>query len=83
MPARRVDVAKQISAVQPSLKRANREMLHNHLETRFPAAVLDEYGQVARDGQIDALKFTPAQAGPQAAVSSAAGPGSASRQEKR
>jgi Metal-sensitive transcriptional repressor len=63
-----VDVAKQISAVQPSLKRANRVMLRKHLETCYPAAVLDEYGQIAVDELIDALQFAPAQAGPHAIV---------------
>lgn len=31
-----VDVMKQISAVQSSLERANRVMLHNHLRRAFP-----------------------------------------------
>ncbi|KPN44779.1 copper-sensing transcriptional repressor CsoR [Mycobacterium intracellulare] len=61
-----VDVMKQISAVQSSLERANRVMLHNHLETCFSAAVLDGRGQVAIDELIDAVKFTPALTGPQA-----------------
>ena len=59
---------KQISAVQPSPERANRVMLQNHLETCISAAVLDRHGQVAIDELIDALKFTPAQAGPQETV---------------
>jgi CsoR family transcriptional regulator, copper-sensing transcriptional repressor len=61
-----VDVMKQISAVQSSLERANRVMLHNHLETCFSAAVLDGRGQAAIDELIDAVKFTPALTGPQA-----------------
>ena len=61
-----VDVMKQISAVQSSLERANRVMLHNHLETCFSAAVRGDRGQVAIDELIDALKFTPALTGPQA-----------------
>jgi DNA-binding FrmR family transcriptional regulator len=67
-----VDVMKQISAVQSSLERANRVMLHNHLETCFSTEVLDGRGQVAIDELIDALKFTPALTGPQAQLSGAA-----------
>lgn len=54
-----VDVMKQISAVQSSLERANRVMLHNHLETCFSSAVLDGRGQAAIDELVDAVKFTP------------------------
>ncbi len=61
-----VDVMKQVSAVQSSLERANRVMLHNHLETCFSAAVLDGRGQAAIDELVDALKFSPALTGPQA-----------------
>jgi DNA-binding FrmR family transcriptional regulator len=67
-----VDVMKQISAVQSSLERANRVMLHNHLETCFSSAVLKGRGQAAIDELIDALKFTPALTGPQAQLSGAA-----------
>jgi DNA-binding FrmR family transcriptional regulator len=67
-----VDVMKQISAVQSSLERANRVMLHNHLETCFSSAVLDDRGQAAIDELIDAVKFTPALTGPQAQLSGAA-----------
>lgn len=67
-----VDVMKQISAVQSSLERANRVMLHNHLETCFSEAVLDGRGQPAIDELIDALKFTPALTGPQAQLTGAA-----------
>jgi CsoR family transcriptional regulator, copper-sensing transcriptional repressor len=67
-----VDVMKQISAVQSSLERANRVMLHNHLETCFSTAVLDGRGQAAIDELIDAVKFTPALTGPQAQLSGAA-----------
>lgn len=67
-----VDVMKQISAVQSSLERANRVMLHNHLETCFSAAVLDGRGQAAIDELIDAVKFTPALTGPQAQLTGAA-----------
>ncbi|WP_343603294.1 copper-sensing transcriptional repressor CsoR [Mycobacterium sp.] len=66
-----VDVMKQISAVQSSLERANRVMLHNHLETCFSAAVLDGRGHMAIDELIDAVKFTPALTGPQAQLSGA------------
>ena len=55
---------KQVSAVQSSLERANRVMLHNHLETCFSAAVLDGRGQAAIDELVDAIKFTPALTGP-------------------
>lgn len=61
-----VDVMKQISAVQSSLERTNRVMLHNHLETCFSAAVREGRGHAAIDELIDAVKFTPALTGPQA-----------------
>lgn len=67
-----VDVMKQISAVQSSLERANRVMLHNHLETCFSTEMLGGRGQAAIDELIDALKFTPALTGPQAQLSGAA-----------
>ncbi|KAA1249339.1 metal-sensitive transcriptional regulator [Mycobacterium simiae] len=67
-----VDVMKQISAVQSSLERANRVMLHNHLETCFSAAVLDGRGQAAIDELVDAVKFTPVLTGPQARLGGAA-----------
>lgn len=67
-----VDVMKQISAVQSSLERANRVMLHNHLETCFSSAVIDGRGQAAIDELIDAVKFTPALTGPQAQLGGAA-----------
>ncbi|OBI79819.1 copper-sensing transcriptional repressor CsoR [Mycobacterium sp. 1245805.9] len=63
-----VDVMKQISAVQSSLERANRVMLHNHLETCFSSAVLDGRGQAAIEELIDAVKFTPALTGPWAVL---------------
>ncbi len=66
-----VDVMKQISAVQSSLERANRVMLHNHLETCFSSAVLGGRGQAAIDELIDAVKFTPALTGPQAQLTGA------------
>lgn len=61
-----VDVMKQISATQSSLERANRIMLHNHLETCFSEAVLDGRGQSAIDELVEAVKFNPALTGPQA-----------------
>lgn len=67
-----VDVMKQISAVQSSLERANRVILHNHLETCFSSALLDGRGQVAIDELIDAVKFSPALTGPQAQLDGAA-----------
>ncbi|VDM90659.1 Copper-sensitive operon repressor [Mycobacterium basiliense] len=67
-----VDVMKQLSAVQSSLERANRVMLHNHLETCFSTAVLDGRGQAAIDELIDAVKFTPALTGPYAQLGGAA-----------
>ncbi|WP_343576749.1 copper-sensing transcriptional repressor CsoR [Mycobacterium sp.] len=67
-----VDVMKQISAVQSSLERANRVMLHNHLETCFSSAVLDGRGHAAIEELIDAVKFTPALTGPQAQLGGAA-----------
>jgi CsoR family transcriptional regulator, copper-sensing transcriptional repressor len=67
-----VDVMKQISAVQSSLERANRVMLHNHLETCFSEAVRDGRGNEAIDELIDAVKFTPALTGPQSQLGGAA-----------
>jgi len=61
-----VDVMKQISAVQSSLERTNRVMLHNHLETCFSSAVIDGRGHAAIEELLDAVKFTPALTGPQA-----------------
>ena len=66
-----VDVMKQVSAVQSSLERANRVMLHNHLETCFSSAVIDGRGQAAIDELVDAIKFTPALTGPLAQLSGA------------
>ncbi|GAB4966595.1 copper-sensing transcriptional repressor CsoR [Mycobacterium avium subsp. hominissuis] len=67
-----LDVMKQVSAVQSSLERANRVMLHNHLETCFSAEVLDGRGQAAIDELIDAVKFTPALTGPHTQLNGAA-----------
>lgn len=67
-----VEVMKQISAVQSSLERANRVMLHNHLETCFSAAVRDDRGQAAIDELIDAVKFTSALTGPDLHLNGAA-----------
>ncbi len=67
-----VEVMKQISAVQSSLERANRVMLHNHLETCFSSAVLGGRGQAAIDELIDAVKFTPALTGPDAQLNGGA-----------
>lgn len=64
-----VDVMKQISAVQSSLERANRVMLHNHLETCFSEAVVTGAGQAAIQELVDAVKFTPALTGPEARLS--------------
>lgn len=66
-----VDVMKQISATQSSLERANRIMLHNHLETCFSEAVLAGRGQPAIDELIEAVKFNPALTGPHAQVTGA------------
>jgi DNA-binding FrmR family transcriptional regulator len=66
-----VDVMKQISAVQSSLERANRVMLHNHLETCFSSAVVDGRGQAAVEELIEAVKFTAALTGPQAQLGGA------------
>jgi DNA-binding FrmR family transcriptional regulator len=66
-----VDVMKQVSAVQSSLERANRVMLHNHLETCFSSAVIVGRGHAAIDELVDAIKFTPALTGPLAQLSGA------------
>lgn len=63
-----VDVMKQLSATQSSIERANRIMLHNHLETCFSEAVLAGRGQPAIDELVEAVKFNPALTGPQANV---------------
>ena len=63
-----VDVMKQISATQSALERANRVMLHNHLETCFSEAVVDGRAASAIDGLVDALKFSPALTGPDACL---------------
>lgn len=76
-----VDVMKQISAVQSSLERANRVMLHNHLETCFSSAVLNGRGPAAIDELIDAVKFTPALTGPEAQLTGAAVGEAAAEQE--
>jgi DNA-binding FrmR family transcriptional regulator len=65
-----VDVMKQISAVQASLERANRIMLHNHLETCFSDAVVAGRREAAIQELVDALKFTPALTGPNAQLAS-------------
>ena len=67
-----VDVMKQIAAVQSSLERANRVMLHNHLETCFSEAVTSGDGPAAIQELVDAVKFTPALTGPAARMSGAA-----------
>lgn len=67
-----VDVMKQLSATQSSLERANRIMLHNHLETCFSEAVLAGRGQPAIDELVESVKFNPALTGPQAQLSGAA-----------
>lgn len=59
-----VDVMKQISAVQASLERANRVILHNHLETCFSEAVRSGEGAAAITELVDAVKFTSALTGP-------------------
>jgi len=67
-----VDVMKQIAAVQASLERANRVMLHNHLETCFSEAVLAGHGPAAISELVDAVKFTPALTGPKARLAGTA-----------
>lgn len=67
-----VDVMKQISAVQASLERANRVMLHNHLETCFSEAVLAGCGPAAISELVDAVKLTPALTGPDARLTGTA-----------
>jgi CsoR family transcriptional regulator, copper-sensing transcriptional repressor len=63
-----VDVMKQISAVQSALERANRVMLHNHLETCFSQAVVGGQGEKAIAELVDALKFSSALTGPDTAL---------------
>ncbi|WP_041324623.1 metal-sensitive transcriptional regulator [Mycobacterium marinum] len=67
-----VEVTKQISAVQSSLERANRVMLHNHLERCFLVAVPGGRGRAAIDELIDAVKLTPALTGQQVELGGAA-----------
>ncbi len=59
-----VDVMKQVSAVQASLERVNRVMLHNHLETCFADAVRGGDSTAAIIELVDAVKFTPVLTGP-------------------
>ena len=67
-----VDVMKQISAVQSALERANRVMLHNHLETCFSQAVVGGQGEKAIEELVDALKFSPALTGPDSGLNGTA-----------
>lgn len=67
-----VDVMKQISAVQSSLERANRVMLHNHLATCFSDAVIAGDGPAAIEELVDAVKVNRALTGPDASLSGAA-----------
>lgn len=60
-----VDLMKQVSAVQASLERVNRLVLHNHLETCFTDAVGSGAAGAAIAELIDAVKFTPALTGPE------------------
>lgn len=59
-----VEVMKQISATQASLERANRVVLHNHLETCFSEAVRSGRGEPAIGELLETLKFSPALTGP-------------------
>jgi len=67
-----VDLMKQVSATQASLERVNRGLLKNHLETCFAEALATGEGQAAIAELVDAVKFTPALTGPDAAVGSEA-----------
>lgn len=59
-----VDLMKQVSAVQASLERVNRIILHNHLETCFSDAVTAGRGPAAIEELLSAVKFSPALTGP-------------------
>lgn len=74
-----VDVMKQVSAVQSSLERANRVVLHNHLETCFSDAVVAGRGQAAITELVDAVKFSPALTGPEMWLSNQTGDGQPAR----
>lgn len=63
-----VDLMKQVSAAQSSLERVNRIVLCNHLETCFSEAVVSGDGDAAIAELVDAVKFTPALTGPDAAL---------------
>lgn len=67
-----VDVMKQVSAAQASLERVNRLVLKNHLETCFSEAVAEGRGQAAVTELVDAVKFSSALTGPDAALPGAA-----------
>lgn len=67
-----VDVMKQVSAAQASLERVNRLVLKNHLETCFSEAVAEGRTQAAVTELVDAVKFSPALTGPDAALAGAA-----------
>lgn len=72
-----VDLMKQVSALQASLERANRQILRNHLETCFSGAVTAGRGQAAIDELLEVIKFDPALTGPAAgrALAAVADPG--------
>jgi CsoR family transcriptional regulator, copper-sensing transcriptional repressor len=67
-----VDLMKQVSAAQASLERVNRLVLKNHLETCFAEAVADGRSQPAVAELVDAVKFSSALTGPEAALTGAA-----------
>lgn len=67
-----VDLMKQVSAAQASLERVNRVVLRNHLETCFSEAIADGEGPAAIAELVDAVKFSPALTGPDAALSGTA-----------
>lgn len=55
-----VDVIKQISAIQASLERVDRVLLHDHLEWYVSDAVRKGGGQAAIEELVGAVKFTAA-----------------------
>lgn len=78
-----VDVMKQLSATQASLERANRVMLHNHLETCFSEAVLAGRGSAAIEELVEAVKFNPVLTGPDAHLGGAAAGEDESRERQQ
>ncbi len=58
------DVMKQVSAVQGSLEKVNRVLLHNHIETCVMEAVQDDRIEQIVEELMETLRYTPGITGP-------------------